>query len=134
METTVGVQELTEILAENLRALRVSLDYTQNDMADILQISRSAYTYYEIGHTQPSLYSLYLISQVFQVPVDLFLRRECLKNKNRNFLNAQLAASRDWSAKYTRLTRAMRAMDQQQLKALWNSAAQILGKIEAQQP
>ena len=42
-------------------------------MADALGISRSAYAYYEIGGSEPSLSVLWELAQYFQVSADSLL-------------------------------------------------------------
>ena len=42
------------MLSENLRTLRKKFKLTQQEVADILGIDRSTYTFYETGKTNPS--------------------------------------------------------------------------------
>ncbi len=41
--------------ANRLRQRRMDLHFTQAEMATMLGIERSSYTYYEMGKTQPNL-------------------------------------------------------------------------------
>ncbi|MCH5303290.1 MAG: helix-turn-helix transcriptional regulator [Ruminococcus sp.] len=53
---------------EHLRELRKSnTKYTQEDMAKKLNISRSTYTYYETGKSEPSFHSLHKICETLMV-------------------------------------------------------------------
>lgn len=61
------------ILAANLRYLRKECMLTQKQVADILKIDRSAYTYYETGKSQPSIDNLLKLSKIFCVTVDSLL-------------------------------------------------------------
>ncbi len=58
------------LFAKKLKFVRECYDMSQQEVADILQIDRSTYSYYEIGKTQPNLSVLYTISQLFAVSVD----------------------------------------------------------------
>ena len=49
------------------------LRLTQQQVADALGISRSAYAYYEIGGSEPSLSVLWELAQYFQVSADSLL-------------------------------------------------------------
>ena len=56
-----------------LRAARKSANLTQRDMAEKLSVCRSAYTYYETGHTLPDLETLARICRVLGVSADSLL-------------------------------------------------------------
>lgn len=60
-------------LFHNLRAARKSANLTQRDMAEKLSVCRSAYTYYETGHTLPDLETLAKICRVLGVSADSLL-------------------------------------------------------------
>lgn len=60
-------------LAKNLKLLRLKFGYTQGQIAEYLNISRSAYTYYEMGNTEPSINSLEILSQIYDVKIDELL-------------------------------------------------------------
>ena len=55
------------------KILRQERGLTQQQVADALGISRSAYAYYEIGKTRPSLESLVHIARMYDVSVDFLL-------------------------------------------------------------
>lgn len=59
--------------AQNLRAARESSHLSQLEMSRKLGICRSAYTYYETGHTQPDLQTLAGICRVLGVSADSLL-------------------------------------------------------------
>ncbi len=77
MNTNSGyfAQEENIILsfAEKLRKLRIEAGFSQKNVADILNISRSTYTYYETGKTTPDPATLTRISRIFGVPIEEFL-------------------------------------------------------------
>ena len=53
---------------EHLRALRKNMTkYTQDDMAKLLGISRSTYTYYETGKSEPGVENLHKLTTILRV-------------------------------------------------------------------
>ena len=58
------------MFSENLKKLRKSCGFKQEDVAKVLGIDRSAYSYYEGGKTQPSISNLIKIARMFEVDVD----------------------------------------------------------------
>ncbi len=65
-------------LANTLRTLRLKAGYTQQNIADALNINRSTYTYYETGKTTPDIHTLKALAQILNVPVNNFLEDEML--------------------------------------------------------
>lgn len=61
---------------ERLRELRIKSGYTQNQIAKILNIDRSTYSYYEIGKTMPDVSVLIILSKVFNIPINELLSDE----------------------------------------------------------
>ena len=59
-----------------LRSLRMKYKYTQQNMADMLQISLNAYQKYEQAERSPSLDSLVKLADIFNVPTDFLLFRD----------------------------------------------------------
>lgn len=57
----------------NLQRLRKELRHTQQDMADILQVSRASYSGWERGINEPSLDLLSTIQTHFRAPMDLMI-------------------------------------------------------------
>ena len=58
-----------------LRVLREKEGLTQKQVANYLQLSRSTYTYYELGKRQPSLQTLSRLAELFRVSTDYLLGR-----------------------------------------------------------
>lgn len=58
---------------EHLRVLRETCGLTQEQVANVLEIDRSAYTYYEIGRTEPNMHSLVKLANLFKVTLDELL-------------------------------------------------------------
>lgn len=63
-------------LNERLRELRIKSGYTQSQIAKILNIDRSTYSYYEIGKTTPDVSVLVTLAKVFNIPIDQLLADE----------------------------------------------------------
>ncbi|MBQ2811907.1 MAG: helix-turn-helix transcriptional regulator [Clostridia bacterium] len=61
------------MLHENLKKLRKSCGFRQEEVAKVLGIDRSAYSYYESGKTEPSVKNLIKISRMFKVDVDALI-------------------------------------------------------------
>ena len=61
------------IVAQRLKTARQACKLTQNQVAEILGIDRSAYTYYETGKTSPSLTNLVRLASIFKVEVSWLL-------------------------------------------------------------
>ena len=57
------------MLADNLRTLRKSFRLTQQEVADILGIDRSTYTFYEAGKSTPSKENIVKLCDIFNVTV-----------------------------------------------------------------
>jgi len=53
-----------------LKALRKEKKITQQEMADVLNTTQTAYARYERGEREPSMGTLANISKFFQVPID----------------------------------------------------------------
>lgn len=61
------------LFSETLRSARQAANLTQKEMAEKLAVSRSAYTYYEIGRVQPNLTTLAEICRILNVSSDYLL-------------------------------------------------------------
>lgn len=60
-------------LARNLRLFRALKKLTQQEVADLLQIDRSTYAYYESGKTEPSYGVLLQLADIFSTTADTLL-------------------------------------------------------------
>ena len=61
---------------ERLRELRIKSGYTQSQIAKILNIDRSTYSYYEIGKTMPDLSALMTLAKIFNISLNELLADE----------------------------------------------------------
>ena len=57
-------------LADSLKKIRKQYKMTQEDIAKLLGISRSGYTYYETGKTVPSIEVLQKLSAIYSTSID----------------------------------------------------------------
>ena len=55
---------------EYLREIRLASGYTQQEIANVLQIDRSTYAYYESGKTEPNIANLRKISNLYSMSLD----------------------------------------------------------------
>lgn len=62
-----------EVFNERLIDLRIEHGYKQEEVAKKLNVTTSAYGYYEQGRNQPSLETLYKIACFFNVSIDYLL-------------------------------------------------------------
>lgn len=60
-------------LAERLRLLRERAGLTQRDVANKLMKERSTYSYYEIGRTEPTFFTLLALSDIFGVSFETLI-------------------------------------------------------------
>ena len=58
------------MLHENLKKLRKACGFKQEEVARVLGIDRSAYSYYESGKTEPCVKNLIKIARMYKVDVD----------------------------------------------------------------
>lgn len=61
------------MLSLSLKRLRENAGLTQQQVADILNIDRSTYAYYETGKTYPSITSLKKLAKIFNVNYDVLI-------------------------------------------------------------
>ena len=59
-----------------LRDIRERLGFTQQQVANALNIDRSSYSSYEIGRSQPSPTTLVILSKLFNLPIEELLDDE----------------------------------------------------------
>lgn len=72
-------------ISDKLRMLREKTGYSQNDVAKLLGISRTAYVKYETGDSQPTR-KLKKLAEIFNVSVDFLLSVE---NEIKENINVQ---------------------------------------------
>ena len=58
------------MLGTKLKRLRYQCGFTQKQIADLLNVDRSTYTYYETGRTRPDVDMIVKIANVYKVSCD----------------------------------------------------------------
>lgn len=61
---------------KHLRETRMKRKYTQQNMADMLEVTLNTYQKYEQGVRQPSLDMLIKLADILEVPTDYLLCRD----------------------------------------------------------
>ena len=60
-------------LGESLKTIRKRFNMTQDEVAVFLGVSRSGYTYYETGKSEPSIDTLKKLATIYDITVDEIL-------------------------------------------------------------
>ena len=64
---------LKDTLKDKLRETRLLCGFSQKQVADVLKIHRSTYSYYELGTTEPSLDNLCVLAKLFNISLNELL-------------------------------------------------------------
>lgn len=104
------------MLSDNLRLLRKSFKLTQQEVADILGVDRSTYTFYEAGKSTPSKENIVKLCDIFNVTIGyLFgVEKNCpeLKVANRSdFIDEKTEGLNEISRNEKFLLMAYRSLD-----------------------
>ena len=78
-------------LGRNLKLLRASKDINQHDMSELIGLTRSSYTQYELGNRIPDAETLYIIAKYFRIRMELLFEPDIEK------LLSEVAYSRTYS-------------------------------------
>ncbi len=78
------MEDIKEIVAKNLIALRKKNNLTQQDLAEKLNYSDNTVSRWERAELCPSVETLQQISVVFDVPIELLFRSNILKRNEEN--------------------------------------------------
>lgn len=57
-------------LNERLRYLREITEIPQREVAELLHVDRSTYTYYETGKTEPRISSIIALARLYEITLD----------------------------------------------------------------
>ena len=79
--TPASKEELRRRLRENLRKFRGEEGYSQEEVAQLLGVSRPTYTYYETGKTSPDPVTLGKIARICGAPIEFFFEEEDTPNR-----------------------------------------------------
>ena len=64
------------MLKDRLKEHRERCGYSQQQVADVLNVHRSTYSYYESGKTEPSLENICILARIFGVSLDTLLEMD----------------------------------------------------------
>ncbi|MBQ6142947.1 MAG: helix-turn-helix domain-containing protein [Clostridia bacterium] len=64
------------MITEIIKKLRISCNYTQKQVADMLGVDRSTYAYYESGRIKPDIDTIMKLSTIFNVHYTQILESE----------------------------------------------------------
>ncbi len=123
-------------LAESLRKIRKQYKLTQEDVAKLVGVSRSGYTYYETGTTVPSVEVLKKLSAVYRTSIDVIVGNETLERMgSTEFLSA--AESKTDPLMFMEkdeksLIMIYRLLDENEKESLRKTVEQILENKKAQ--
>lgn len=86
------------MIEKRLRQLRNAQKLTQQNIADVLGVDRTTYTYYELGTTMPSAETLIRLASIYKVTVGYLLgvednNPELLRDNTDNFYETMVAES-----------------------------------------
>ncbi len=73
-QNPLNEEKLRKALRENLRKFRTEADYSQEEIARLLGVTRPTYTYYETGKTTPSVTDLYQLSRLYHRAMEEFFQ------------------------------------------------------------
>ena len=80
-------------LGESLKTIRKRFNMTQDEVAVFLGVSRSGYTYYETGKSEPSIDTLKKLATIYDITVDEILSMPNKKIMGRKIAEDDIAAS-----------------------------------------
>mgnify|MGYP001196719793 CR=1 FL=1 len=66
----------SKMIASNIKMYRENCGYTQQQVADVLNMDRSTYAYYELGKIVPSIGTIFALAQIFHVDYSILLGME----------------------------------------------------------
>ena len=76
MKNHASAEKANASLALRLRKFRIDAGFSQKNVADMLNVSRSTYTYYETGKTTPDPATLNRIARLLGVSIEDFFSED----------------------------------------------------------
>ena len=86
---------MNDTIAYLLKRYRLNCGYSQQMVANTLNIDRSTYTYYETGKTEPSIETLHKLVQIFNITYE-----DLLPSVDDNYVKDSFISSRTNQAIY----------------------------------
>ena len=120
-----------DFLAERLRQARLQAGYSQQNVADALNVNRATYTYYETGKTTPSISVLKLLAKIYNVSLMELLMDESeagqLRDSSRSDSFDHIKYIYDLSADERLLVGIFRSATPEEQEEILQSANDICG-------
>ncbi len=66
---------IKENITQRIKMLRKQNGYTQQQVANAINVSRSAYSQYEMGLKQPTIDTLYQLADLYKCSIDYLVGR-----------------------------------------------------------
>ncbi len=66
---------IKESITQRIKMLRKQNGYTQQQVANAVHVSRSAYSQYEMGLKQPTIDTLYQLADLYKCSIDYLVGR-----------------------------------------------------------
>ena len=82
-------------IAEKIRAIRKACGFTQQQVAAVLNVDRSTYTYYETGKTTPDIHTVKLLANLFNLSIDDLLADEGAENQMNDSVSPEESMQED---------------------------------------
>ncbi len=73
-----------------LKKLREEHGLKQQEVADFLEMSRTGYTHYELGHSQPSIEQIIKLAKFYKVTTDYLLNVSDVNLKDEKGIDDQI--------------------------------------------
>lgn len=70
------MEEFLRSLRKNIKILRTLKGYTQEEVADMILVSRSTYSAYETGRLMPNPYTLLRLAELYDVNIEYFYKHD----------------------------------------------------------
>ena len=65
--------DVLKILSKRLKELRIENNYSQQEIANLLEIAQVTYSHYELGRRSVTIQNLVKIAQIYNVSTDYLL-------------------------------------------------------------
>lgn len=109
-----------------LKFLRKERGLTLQEMADILNVSRGSYNYYELGKTEPNISILFQLSDFFGVSIDYLLGR------SENSPTVRGGSPETFTEEEKTLVRYYRAIGKEAKMAIFTTAESFFNALPAE--
>ncbi|MCI9575424.1 MAG: helix-turn-helix transcriptional regulator [Clostridiales bacterium] len=84
------MENLNPKICHRLRQLRKERGFTQQQIANVLGINRSTYSYYETGFTSPDIPTLLILVKIFHVTLEEFFQFDANENTEKKNCSTDL--------------------------------------------